>query len=443
MQSNPLQASVHRLLITRILAVTLVVSAVFAAIAYFNGQKRLEASVAEIALVQVGRFNREIIDLLERPGGFDRVLLQEALENFSGTAGDTGFDNGHFVLARIFDASGEELAQIADESHANLAAVNARVDTAKFTPLGPNDSRTVTVDINDSLYVGAVVPMTNSQGTVVAQVIGAFAVSAAALESLRDDILRTVAYVVAIILFTAVAIYPIIAGLLGRMSRLTINLLDANLETMQVLGGAIAKRDSDTDAHNFRVAVYSVSLAENVSLPRRQIQSLIKGSLLHDVGKLGIRDNILLKPGKLDDAEFAVMKTHVEHGMDITSRARWLADALDVVGGHHEKFDGAGYPSGVAGQEIPINARIFAIADVFDALTSRRPYKEPMTYDATMDILEQGRGSHFDPDLLDTFAAIAADLYAEYGGHDDDRAKRRLDELSHEYFRRDIADLMI
>ena len=116
---------------------------------------------------------------------------------------------------------------------------------------------------------------------------------------------------------------------------------------------------------------------------------------------------------------------------------------MDVVGGHHEKFDGAGYPSGVAGQEIPINARIFAIADVFDALTSRRPYKEPMTYDATMDILAQGRGSHFDPDLLDTFAAIAADLYAEYGGHDDDRAKRRLDELNHEYFRRDIADLMI
>jgi len=164
--------------------------------------------------------------------------------------------------------------------------------------------------------------------------------------------------------------------------------------------------------------------------------------LLHDVGKLGIRDNILLKPGKLDDAEFTVMKTHVEHGLDITSRASWLADAQDVVGGHHEKFDGAGYPDGVAGQQIPINARIFAIADVFDALTSRRPYKEPMSFDATMEILEKGRGSHFDPDLLDIFETIAAKLHAEFGGQDDDRARRRLEELSHEYFRRDIADLL-
>jgi len=430
------------MLVTRILAVTLVVSAVFATIAYFNGQQRLETSVSEIALIQVGRFNREIIDLLERPDGFDRVLMQEALEDFSSSSPNSGKDNGHFVLARIFDASGEELAQIADESHANLAAVNARVDTAQFTTLGPDESRTVTVDINDNLYVGAVVPMTNSKGLVVAQVIGAFAVSEAALEILRADILRTVAYVVAIILFTAIAIYPIIARLLGRMSRLTMNLLDANLETMQVLGGAIAKRDSDTDAHNYRVAVYSVMLAEKISLPRRQIQSLIKGSLLHDVGKLGIRDNILLKPGKLDDAEFTVMKTHVEHGLDITARAGWLDDARDVVGGHHEKFDGAGYPSGIAGHKIPINARIFAIADVFDALTSRRPYKEPLSFDATMEILEQGRGNHFDPDLLDAFATIAADLYAGYGGHDDDRARNRLEELSHEYFRRDIAELM-
>jgi len=149
-----------------------------------------------------------------------------------------------------------------------------------------------------------------------------------------------------------------------------------------------------------------------------------------------------LKPGKLDDDEFTVMKTHVEHGMDITARATWLDDARDVVGGHHEKFDGAGYPGGLAGENIPINARIFAIADVFDALTSRRPYKEPLSFDATMEILDKGRGSHFDPDLLDSFAAIAADLYAEYGGQDDDRAQRRLDSLSQQYFRTNIADLM-
>jgi len=442
MRSNPLHASVHRVLATRILIVALLISAAFATLAYFNGQDRLESGVAEIALIQVGRFNNEVIDLLERTDGFDRVLLQEALENFSRASDSTRIGDGYFVLARVFDAAGEELAQIADESHTNLPAVNARVDSARFERLEPDETRTVTIDINDSLYVGVAVPMTNRSGAVVAQVIGAFALSDAALARMQSDILRTVTYVVAIILITSLAIYPIIASLLGRMSRLTINLLDANLETMQVLGSAIAKRDSDTDAHNYRVAVYSVMLAQKIGLSRRQIQSLIKGSLLHDVGKLGIRDNILLKPGKLDEAEFAVMKTHVEHGLDITARARWLDDARDVVGGHHEKFDGGGYPKGVSGQEIPVNARIFAIADVFDALTSRRPYKDPMSFDATMDILSQGRGSHFDPDLLDAFAAIAAELYAEFGGHDDDRAHQRLEEFSHEYFRRDIAELM-
>ena len=234
-----------------------------------------------------------------------------------------------------------------------------------------------------------------------------------------------------------------------RLHHSTVKDLDKLYMQKQVdLAGLPAPRAIGIDeisirkGHNYRVSVYSVALAEAIALPRTEIQSLIKGALLHDVGKLGIRDNVLLKPGKLDDNEFAVMKTHVEHGMDITSRASWLADAQDVVGGHHEKFDGAGYPHGLAGEDIPVNARIFAIADVFDALTSRRPYKDPLSFDATMQILEQGRGSHFDPGLLDAFSEIAADLYSEYGGHDDDRAKRQLESLSQKYFRSDIASLM-
>ena len=184
------------------------------------------------------------------------------------------------------------------------------------------------------------------------------------------------------------------------------------------------------------------SLAEAVGLPRQEIKSLIKGALLHDVGKLGIRDNILLKPGKLTDEEFSVMKTHVEHGRAITGRASWLEDAQSVVGGHHEKFGGGGYPRGLAGQEIPVNARIFAIADVFDALTSKRPYKDPFSFDETMEILENGRDSHFDPELLDLFQSIARDLYDEYGSQNGDKPRLRLEEISRQYFKTDIADLM-
>ena len=290
--------------------------------------------------------------------------------------------------------------------------------------------------------MGLARPWLNSNGMVAAQIIGAFALSDAALKRMRGDILLTVAYVIGIILVTALALYPIISNLVGRMSGMAVSLLDANLETMQVLGSAIAKRDSDTDAHNYRVTVYSVAIAEILQLSRGQIRSLIKGALLHDVGKIGIRDDVLLKPGKLDVDEFEVMKTHVQHGIDVTSRAQWLQDAQDVVGGHHEKFGGKGYPHGLAGQDIPITARVFAIADVFDALTSKRPYKEPFTFDATMEILEEGRGAHFDPQILDAFATIALSLYEEYGGQDDDRAQKRLTVLSQLYFRSDIADLM-
>lgn len=442
MSRNSLHRSVHRMLAIRIGAVALMVGAIFASIAYVTGQARLEALVSEIAVVQVDRFNRQVIELFDRAEGIDGAILQEELERFGDGSDRTRLREGHFVLARIFDASGAELAQDVDREHANLDAVNARVDTARFVPLEADERRVVTVDIDDATYVGVAIPMVNSRDEVVAQILGAFAVSDTTLADMRADVLRTVGYVIAIILITAAMIYPIIGGLLGRMSRLTVNLLDANLETLQVLGSAIAKRDSDTDAHNYRVTVYSVALAEAIRLPREQIQSLIKGALLHDVGKLGIRDNVLLKPDKLDADEFEVMKTHVDHGMDITARAAWLADAQDVVGGHHEKYDGAGYPGGIGGEDIPVNARIFAIADVFDALTSRRPYKDPLSFDATMEILGKCRGSHFDPALVDAFAGIAADLHADYGGADDDRARQRLESLSEQYFRSDIAELL-
>jgi HD-GYP domain-containing protein (c-di-GMP phosphodiesterase class II) len=161
-------------------------------------------------------------------------------------------------------------------------------------------------------------------------------------------------------------------------------------------------------------------LAEATGLNAERVRALIKGAFLHDVGKIGVRDNILHKPARLDVEEFRIMQTHVDHGLDIVHRSRWLADAEDVVGSHHEKFDGSGYPKQLAGEAIPLEARIFALADVFDALTSRRPYKEPLSFDETMQILESGRGQHFDPALLDHFAAIARELYDRYCGRDDD-----------------------
>jgi len=164
------------------------------------------------------------------------------------------------------------------------------------------------------------------------------------------------------------------------------------------------------------------------------MRSLIKGAFIHDVGKIAIRDSILLKPGRLDADEFAEMKTHVSHGGDIVRQTEWLADAAEVVKYHHEKFDGSGYLTGLGGEDIPVIARIFAIADVFDALTSARPYKQPLSLERSVEILLEGRGTHFDPKLLDAFLAIAASLYATYSGREEGDLATELQAASDPYF---------
>jgi response regulator RpfG family c-di-GMP phosphodiesterase len=134
------------------------------------------------------------------------------------------------------------------------------------------------------------------------------------------------------------------------------------------------------------------------------------------------------------------MKTHVSHGLDIVSRSKWLHDAEDVVGFHHEKYDGTGgYNAGLAGDDIPINARIFAIADVFDALTSKRPYKEPFTFEESIEILREGRGTHFDPVLVDMFIPIAQPLYDLLSGKDDTVSREELIGIVDGYFAKTSA----
>jgi len=187
----------------------------------------------------------------------------------------------------------------------------------------------------------------------------------------------------------------------------------ANIGVLEVLGNAIAKRDHGTSAHNYRVTLYAVNIATVIGCAEKDLRGLIKGSFLHDVGKIGIRDAILLKKGSLTAEEFDIMKHHVQHGSDIIGGYPWLSDCVDIVLYHHEKVDGTGYMSGLKEEEIPLNARIFAIADVFDALTSARPYKPAFSYDEAINIMKKGRGSHFDPEILDSFCGIGDTLYRQ------------------------------
>ncbi len=443
MTSSAGAKGIHRAVLLRVGVATAVITLVFGALTHFVSRNRLEENLGRLAEVSVRNFNRSVLDELEG-GAFEPGMLQTDLDAIRGDA-RLELEGGHFVYVRVLALDGTLLAEDTDRRFADIDAivdtvaaidrVRGRVRELEET----GDFQVAYADVEGDPYLAVSLPMLDQGERPVAVIEGVFAVSPVTVARLRADQLRAVAYVILIVLATVLAIYPVIFAMIRRLGLLTSSLLDSNLETMQALGGAIAKRDSDTDEHNFRVSVYSLRLAQELGLDDESMRTLIKGALLHDVGKIGIRDDVLLKPGKLDDAEYTVMKTHVDHGMDITQRATWLRDAQQVVGAHHEKFDGSGYPHGVVGEAIPLVARIFAVVDVFDALTSRRPYKEPIPFDRTMAILEEGRGSHFDPAVLDAFVGIARGLFDDFVDSDGDEAKRVLSEATLTYFTDDLV----
>ena len=174
-------------------------------------------------------------------------------------------------------------------------------------------------------------------------------------------------------------------------------------ETVLALSQALELRDRFTAGHSERVTAISLLIGRSMNLPPDQLYALRLGAMLHDIGKIGIPDAILHKPGKLDDAEWALMKTHPELGRRMIERIEFLRPAIDVVYCHHEKWGGGGYPRSISGEEIPLTARIFALADVFDALVTARSYKQPWAMDEVIREITRSEGSHFDPLVVQHF----------------------------------------
>lgn len=216
--------------------------------------------------------------------------------------------------------------------------------------------------------------------------------------------------------------------------------LVSNLQMMKALGSAIAERDAGDSGHNLKVTLYASKLGEEVGLDQDQMQALIKGSFLHDIGKISISDAILLKPDRLTRDETTKMHNHVLFGAHILKEVKWLEDANDVVMFHHEHWDGTGYLSGLSRDKIPLNARIFSIVDVFDALTSGRPYKHAYSYDQTMEYLRSNSGAMFDPNLLQTFSKISRELYDQIATRDQYQLDKLIHEMIINHFNIDLAD---
>lgn len=183
--------------------------------------------------------------------------------------------------------------------------------------------------------------------------------------------------------------------------------------TLRALAGALEARDVETSGHSDRVVAYSLRLGRELGLSHKDLIALEQGALLHDIGKIGVRDSILLKCGALTEPEWKEMREHINHGLRIIGGIDFLKGAAPVVGEHHEKYDGSGYPLGLRDEMIHINARIFAVADAFDAITSDRPYRRSASYaDARTEIVANS-GKHFDPAIVNAFLSVPASEWRE------------------------------
>jgi putative nucleotidyltransferase with HDIG domain len=184
-------------------------------------------------------------------------------------------------------------------------------------------------------------------------------------------------------------------------------------ETLQALAAALDLRDNDTAGHSRRVMEYTVRIAKAVGCTKVQLSNIARGALLHDIGKIGMPDAILRKPGPLTDKERSVMETHVEVGYSLLNHIGFLAGAAEIVLAHHERFDGAGYPQGLRGSEIPLGARIFSVADTLDAITSDRPYRLARTFAVAREEINRESGKQFDPDVVSAFMAIDQGIWPQ------------------------------
>src|SRR5271170_3407586 len=205
----------------------------------------------------------------------------------------------------------------------------------------------------------------------------------------------------------------IVSARTGRL-RSTMQDLERSYDiTLEAMGDALDLRDQETEGHSRRVTAYTIALAQAMGVEADELRTIARGAFLHDIGKIATPDAILLKPGRLSKDEMAIMKQHCERGYEMVSKIPFLREAAEIVYAHQECFDGSGYPRGLRGEEIPLGARIFAIADSLDAMTSDRPYRKGTTFAVATKEIVRCAGKQFDPEIVEIFLAMPEDTWSE------------------------------
>ncbi len=398
----------------RIAAVSVVMACVASPLAWYLTRENAEEGTVSLAMEESRRLLKH----------FEAEFITAADAHAHAETAARTIVGGLFDIAEIYDARGEKLAEAMTENGHAVEGLLSHHGRPTYT-----EPSYESLKLERQWVLRVFIPLKDDSG---AQITGYFEGVRVVPDWQRQEMLANALAVALMVAFASLlcgaAIYPVVVHLSADNDRKARQVLDSHISMMEALGRAIAKRDSDTGAHNYRVAWIAARIAEKMGLHGKAMQSLIAGSFLHDIGKIGIPDAILLKPGKLDEEEFATMRTHVLQGEEVVTGIGWLEGANEVVSGHHEKWNGAGYPRRLQGEQIPLAARIFAVADVFDALCSKRPYKEALDFATAMEILERDTGSHFDPAVMAAFRGIAAQIFERLAACDEKEARELLEE---------------
>jgi putative nucleotidyltransferase with HDIG domain len=416
-------SELHRQILNRLLAAWVAISLIVGAGTAYLGMAKIDEQLVALAAEKSSQLSGFRLPTAKPPpdSELDRLAADVVRQ--------------HFVVVEIYNRNRDLVAEAHSERFAALESRLAGVAKLEFPSADGRNFRKL--KLADQSVLQVMLPLKDQTGELSGYFLGIFVIEPAILARLRQDMALTLAIVLCAVLLTTVAFYPVILALNRNVIRYSHDLLKSNIDLMETLGSAVAQRDSNTSLHNYRVTIYAVRLAEAAGLDKEAIRQLIAGAFLHDIGKIGISDTILLKPGKLSTDEFAVMRNHARLGVELLKKSPWLQRARDVVEFHHERFDGTGYPAGLSGQAIPIRARIFAIVDVFDALTSQRPYKEAFSFERAMTIVHHESPGHFDLRLLAIFESIVEPLFRQISTSEPAQIEAKLRSLIDRYY---VAD---